>query len=140
MNAPSATVVDTDVFSHVVLNARSDDPRTAVWRAALANRRTLITFQTRAEVLGGARQANWGQSRMAHLKSTLASIPVIHSDDEVVEAYATLSAQCRANGHPLHEKIHTGDRSNAACVIAKQLDLVSGDAVFRDVPNLIIRN
>lgn len=140
MSAPAATVVDTDVFSHVILNPRSDDPRARAWRKALASRRMLITFQTRAELLGGARQADWGEARMAHLVSTLARIPVIHSDDEVIEAYATLSAQCRADGHPLHEKIHTGDRWIAACVIAKQTDLVSGDAIFRNVPNLIVRN
>lgn len=140
MMAPAGTVVDTDVFSRVFLNPKPDDARVWAWREALANRRTLITFQTRAEVLGGARQANWGKSRMAHLIGTLARTPVIHSDDEVVEAYAALSAQCRAAGHPLYGKIHTGDRWIAACVIAKRLDLLSGDAIFRDVPNLTIRS
>lgn len=140
MIVPAGTVVDTDVFSRVFLNPKSTDSRVLVWRAALANRRTLITFQTHAEVLGGARQANWGKPRMAQLIDTLARTPTIHSDGEVVQAYATLSAQCRAAGHPLHTKIHTGDRWIAACVIVKQLDLLSGDAIFRDVPNLLVRN
>lgn len=66
--------------------------------------------------------------------------PTIHSDAEVVEAYAILTAECRAAGRALHGKPHTADRWIAACAIAKQFDLLSGDAIFNGAPNLTIRN
>lgn len=59
-------------------------------------------------------------------------------DDEVIEAYADLSAACQAAGHPLQDKPHTGDRWIAACAIAKRFALLSGDGIFADVPNLSI--
>jgi len=140
MSSHSATVVDTDVFSRVYIRPRATDSGAQQWCDALAGSRTIISFQTRAELLAGARQANWGAARMSDLVSRLRRTPTIHSDDEVIAAYAVLSAQCRAAGHPLHEKIHTGDRWIAACAIAKQFELLSGDAIFEGVPNLNVRN
>jgi predicted nucleic acid-binding protein len=77
---------------------------------------------------------------MTKVVDILDSTPTIHSDDEVVSAYAALTAECRRVGHALYDKVHTGDRWIAACVIAKQFDLLAGDAIYQDAPNLALRS
>jgi len=133
-------VVDTDIFSCVYVLPRGADPRVRGWMDSLSDRRVIISFQTYAEVLAGARQRGWGTSRMDRLQLILANTPTIHSDDDVVDAYANLSRACRDMGHALHEKHHTADRWIAACAIAKGVELFSGDTIFQGVPNLDVRN
>ncbi|WP_083452888.1 PIN domain-containing protein [Mycolicibacterium goodii] len=133
-------LADTDVFSCVYVLPRGSDPPTAGWADALANRRVIISFQTRAEILAGARHRRWGAPRVNQLQEILGRTPTVHSDSDVVDAYLALSAECRKVGHPLHEKIHTADRWIAACAIAKGLELFSGDAVFQGVPNLNVHS
>ncbi|KWX57822.1 PIN domain-containing protein [Mycobacterium sp. NAZ190054] len=135
-----AAVVDTDVFSCVYVLPRGADPRAARWADALADRRIIISFQTRAELLAGARQAGWGAPRVNRLQEILARTPTIPSDSDVVDAYVDLSAECREVGHALHEKIHTADRWIAACAISKGLDLFSGDTIFQNAPNLNVHS
>ncbi|OBF18532.1 PIN domain-containing protein [Mycobacterium sp. ACS4331] len=133
-------IVDTDVFSCVYVLLRGADPRTTAWTEALANRRVIISFQTRAEILAGARQRGWGAPRVTRLQEILGRTPTIQSDNDVVDAHATLTAECLAIGHALGQKIHTADRWIAACAIAKGLELFSGDTVFQGVPNLNVRS
>lgn len=139
MREVAATVVDSDVFSLLYVVPPIGDPRVQRWQRLLADRRVLIAFHTRAEVLAGALSAGWGARRMAKLMHVLDRSPTIHSDDEVVGAYAALTAECKRLGHALHDKVHTGDRWIAACAIAKQLDLLSGDAIYQGAPNLVLR-
>lgn len=134
----AASIVDTDVFSLVYVNRRVSDLRVERWREHLTGRRVLIAFQTRAEVLAGARSGGWGERRMEELHGVLNQMPTIYADDEVVEAYAQLVAECRRTGHALHAREHTGDRWIAACAIAKNLELVAGDGIYRDAPNLSV--
>jgi predicted nucleic acid-binding protein len=140
MTDVEGTVVDTDVFSLLFVSSSSADSRAVAWRDVLGNRRVLISFQTRAELLAGALSRNWSAQRTARLTELLNRTPTIHSDVEVVGAYATLTAECRASGHGLHDKPHTGDRWIAACAIAKRFDLLTGDAIFDGAPNLTVRN
>jgi predicted nucleic acid-binding protein len=77
---------------------------------------------------------------MTKVIDVLNRTPTIHSDDEVADAYAALTAACRTIGHALHDKIHTGDRWIAACAIAKQLDLLAGDQIYRGAPNLVVHS
>lgn len=132
------TVVDTDVFSLVYV-VPSKDSRIAEWRRVLADRRVVIAFQTRAEILEGALRRQWGSRRLAQLTALLNRTPTIHSDAEVVSAYATLTADCRSSGHALHDKAHTADRWIAACAIAKGVELLAGDGIFQGAPNLSVR-
>jgi predicted nucleic acid-binding protein len=132
----AASIVDTDVFSLVYVNRCSNDERVQRWREHLAGRRVLISFQTRAEVLAGAESRGWGEYRMEKLLGVLNRMPTIYSDAEVADAYAELVAECRRAGHALHAKQHAGDRWIAACAIAKNLELVAGDGIYRDAPNL----
>lgn len=71
---------------------------------------------------------------------TLDRTPTIRPDNEVVDAYAALVADCRRLGHALHNREHTGDRWVAACAIAKQFDLLAGDTIYRGAPNLVVHN
>ncbi|WP_204079421.1 PIN domain-containing protein [Mycobacterium riyadhense] len=140
MSGIAATVVDTDVFSLFYLRGDSRDPRVPGWREYLTGRRVLISFQTRAEVLAGARTARWGERRMATVIETLDRTPTIRPDNEVVDAYALLVSECRKLGHPLHGRQHTGDRWIAACAIAKGLDLLAGDRIYEGVPSLVVHS
>jgi len=134
----AAILVDTDVFSVMYLRRPNIDSRAAGWREYLIGRRVLISFHTRAEVLAGARSAQWGRRRMAETIEILDRTPTIRPDNEVVDAYAQLVAECRRLGHGLHAREHTGDRWVAACAIAKRLDLLAGDAIYQGVPNLVL--
>lgn len=117
MNQVAAAVVDTDVFSLIYLRRANNDSRVAGWREFLTGRRVVISFQTRAEVLAGARSAQWGDRRMTETIEILDRTPTIRPDNEVVDAYAELAAECRRLGHGLQAREHTGDRWVAAgCV------------------------
>lgn len=140
MTDVAATVVDSDVFGLLYVIPSGGDPRVAGWREFLADRRVVIAFQTRAEVLEGARSAGWGSQRMAKVIDVLGRTPTIHSDNAVIDAFANLTTACRRTGHALHQKVHTGDRWVAACVIAKHLELLAGDQIYRGAPNLVVHS
>jgi predicted nucleic acid-binding protein len=138
VNAPPlmAAVVDTDVYSLLYVRKDSPDPRVPGWRKRLVGRRVLTTFQTRAEVLALASANAWGGRRAGELRAQLDRTATIGVDDSVIEAYATLVAECRRVGHALQQKQHTADRWIAACAIAKDVELLAGDGIFADTPGL----
>ncbi|WP_102145412.1 PIN domain-containing protein [Mycobacterium hubeiense] len=140
MTEIAASVVDTDVFSVLFIRRASDDPRVPSWRERLTGRRVVISFQTRAEVLAGVRTRGWGERRTAEALQILDRTPTIYPDVEVVDAYATLVADCRKIGHALQDPMHTGDRWIAACAIAKSFGVLAGDAIYQGVPNLSLDN
>ncbi|NMW65443.1 PIN domain-containing protein [Mobiluncus mulieris] len=106
------------------------------WQADLAGTTSIISFQTRAEVLQGAYAAHWGESRLATLRQILDSTPTIPANTEVIEAMARLFTATRAAGNPIQDKNHTADRWIAASAIAYDLPLFSTDHIFCDVPGL----
>ena len=59
-------------------------------------------------------------------------------DDELMKVCATLRDDCEKAGHPLGQKIHEADRWIAATAIRLDVELVSDDAVFNDVPLLSV--
>ncbi|MGB2919214.1 MAG: PIN domain-containing protein [Mycobacterium sp.] len=134
------TLVDSDVFSLLYVRSASMDSRVAEWQEYLGGRRVVVSFQTHAEILAGAYGAGWGQRRTDGLIQILARSPTIHSDADVVEAFAKLTAECMRMGHALHDKVHTGDRWIAACAIAKDIELLAGDGIFQDAPGLTLRH
>lgn len=136
MTALSAAVVDTDVFSVLYVHRNSNDPRAVRWREQLTGRRVLISFQTRAEVIAGAIGRGWGERRLGETRDILDQTPTIRPDNEVIDAYATLTAECKRAGHGLQAKLHAGDRWVAACAIAKDIDLLAGDGIYLNAPNL----
>lgn len=138
MNAPPPTtaVVDTDVYTLVFVRKDSPDPRVPGWRQQLLGRRVLATFQTRAELLALAARNTWGESRARELRAQLDRTATIGADESVIDAYATLVAECRRAGHALQQKQHTADRWIAACAIAKDVELLAGDGIFAGTPGL----
>jgi len=106
------------------------------WQALLAGRRVVISFQTRVEVIAGASSAKWGQRRMDALFQRIDATPTVLIDDEVMEAFVTLTVAARAHGSGIGHKHHVADRWIAACAIAKSLPLLSGDDIFADAPGV----
>jgi predicted nucleic acid-binding protein len=104
----------------------------------LTGRQVVVSFQTAAELLAGAIFDGWAERRMAHLRGILENTPTIVVDTAVIERCAALTASCRRDGHPLHQKHHTADRWVAACAIAKDLALLAGDGIYRGVPGLTL--
>lgn len=137
-----AILLDTDVFSALYVTppeivARQGHP-VGDWTAVLTGQRPMISFQTRAEALSGALRANWGKKRMDGLTRKLDSTPTIDEDRDVVDAYARLLADAQRAGHPFGTpKQHVGDRWIAACAIAKQVPLLTGNLKhFANAPGL----
>jgi len=131
-----AVVIDTDVYS---VRSRVDDAGTTGTTSGLRDckvKRIVISFQTRAEVLAGAFAAGWGDRTLRDLRRQLADTPTIHESPEVTDTYAALTAACKNAGHPLHGKIHTGDRWIAACAITLGLKLFAGDRIYAGAPGL----
>ncbi|UNX55653.1 PIN domain-containing protein [Georgenia sp. TF02-10] len=130
--------MDTDVFSHVYVWVSSTDRRVPGWRKLLTGTRVVISFQTRTELLAGALANSWGRRRLSELRAVLDRTPTIRADDEVIDAHATLFAECRRRGHALQDKQHTADRWIAASAIAKGIALLAGDGIYQDAPGLTV--
>ncbi|MBN8424720.1 hypothetical protein JF531_09325 [Microbacterium esteraromaticum] len=136
-----AALLDTDAYSALFITpARVVEKQghpVGAWRGALAGYRPVIAFQTRAEVLGGALLAGWGERRLTQTREQLDLTPTIDEDVDVIDAYSQLLAEASHIGHPLGAKHHVGDRWIAACSIAKRLPLLTGNTKhFRGAPGL----
>lgn len=142
MTVPSIALIDTDVFSAVYISPDLARKRGNIpvdeWIEKLRGMRVLISFQTRAEVMAGFRASNWGERRLAEAQAKLDSAQTIGVDEQVIDAYARLSAACKAAGHPLQQKVHCGDRWVAAAAIAKGLPLLAGDLIYDGAPGLAL--
>jgi predicted nucleic acid-binding protein len=134
-------LVDTDVFSALYIGPESAARRglpVARWRKALAGRRVVISFQTRAEIMVGLKVSNWGGLRITQARARLDAAPVVGVDEQVIEAFAALTADCRRQGHGLQAKVHAADRWVAASAISKALPLLAGDGIYHDAPGLTL--
>ena len=128
----ATVLVDTNVFT-AWLSPRST--LLPMYGKHVFGRRIAIAQQTVAEVRYGAIAAGWGERRLETVERLLHRSRVLPVDDETTWAYARLRVQCRALGHPLHQKQHVGDLWIAATAIRWQLPLVAHDAVFLDCPD-----
>ncbi len=76
----TVAVVDTDVYSALYIDpdraARRGLPLDS-WKLTLTGVRQLISFQTRAEVLAGARMSGWGSRRIEAATARLDHAPTI---------------------------------------------------------------
>ena len=84
-------VVDTSVISHIF----RQDEIGVQYRELLVGQQTLISFQTLAERVYSA---NWGQRRIEEFRSYLERYTVIWPDDDLVETYARVVADCSRTG------------------------------------------
>lgn len=130
-------VLDTDVWSAIYI--RRDVPESVRrWRDLLVGRTVVISTQTRAEVLSGIAAGNWGDRRRDQARRVLDDQATVPVTSDVIGAFANLFAECRRAGHPLHEKIHTGDRWVAATAVALGAPLLAGDRIYRGTPGLTL--
>lgn len=139
MTDRSIVVIDTDIYSALYTapdRAAKRGLPVAEWRRALEGAHVLISFQTRAEVLTGVRAGGWGVKRVAEAIAQLDAAPTIPADSEVIDAFATLGAECKRIGHALWAKDHMGDRWIAASAIAKGVPLLASDGIYIDAPRL----
>ena len=145
MSIERIALLDTDVFSVLKIGGAatritSIQNKAMQWQVILDGYQQVISFQTRAEVLAGAYLAGWGTRRLSSLLTLLDQMPTIDEDDDVIDAYARLLADCRTLGHPLGKlKEHVGDRWIAACAIAKDIPLLTGNKKhFSGAPKLVL--
>ena len=129
----TAVCVDTGVLTSTL---RFGSPLEARYRRHLTGRRLVIATQVVAEARFGALRAGWGDRRAADLERLLRSAFVLSPDDLTATAFARLRLACEQAGHPLHQKVHTGDLWIAATAVRRGLTLVSDDAVFDGCPEL----
>lgn len=100
----------------------------------------MISFATVTELRYGASKAGRGQLRKRALERDLTHFVVVQPDDRLISICADLRASCEAAGHALGQKLHEADRWIAATALRLQLELISDDAVFQDVPSLAVRS
>lgn len=132
-------LLDTDVWSGLFARSRrSEDPRAEIWRGILAGWGVLIATQTRAEVIAGLSINDVGAVRRERILAQLAGTSTVPVTEDVIVAFANLTAACKRAGHGLYAKDHTGDRWIAATAIAIGVPLLSGDGIYRDAPGLSI--
>ena len=140
MAVARAVLLDTNVYSAVYVTtedtARKQGHPLAEWRDALRGQRVVIAFQTRAELIIGARRAGWGAQRMKDLEDRLDATPTVQLDEDVFNAFVTLSVEALAQGKGIGHRHHVADRWIAACAIAKSVPLLSGDGIFDGAPRL----
>lgn len=131
-------VVDTDVFSRVVLLSR---PSASYERFVplLQGVRLVLAAQTVGELLFGARSRGWGPARLQELDESIDRCVVVPVDRPLTEAWADLSVECRESGHGLQDKIHAADRWIAATAVHLGIPLVSNDSIFVDAPLVDLR-
>jgi predicted nucleic acid-binding protein len=132
-------VLDTDVWS--VLFTRRDSrthPGAARWRDLLRGWAVAIATQTRAEFLVGVEQGGLGPDRRAAILHQLDRTPTVPVSEDVVQSYARLTAECRRQGHGLHDKRHTGDRWVASTAIAIGAPLLANDRIYQGAPSLVL--
>lgn len=127
-------VVDTMVFSWSL--GGTSYPLGQRYAPHLQGRALILAAQTVAEMIAAALINGWGDARRQQLTERIGRLKVAVADESIADVYAQLKANCRAIGHPLHEKIHDGDRWIAATAVRYSIPLVSHDKVFKDVPGL----
>lgn len=134
-----AVVVDTMAVSALVNATRQPEPA-AEYAAVIAGRPIVISFATVTELRYGALKAGWGELRRRALERDLNRFVVVQPDDRLMSVCADLRTSCETAGHPLGQKLHEADRWIAATAIRLDLDLVSDDTVFQNVPALSVRS
>ena len=134
-----AVVVDTMAVSALVNATRQPEPA-AESSALIAGRPIVISFATVTELRYGALKAGWGQLRRRALERDLARFIVVQPDDQLMSICADLRTSCETAGRPLGQKLHEADRWIAATEIRLDLELISDDTVFQNVPQLAVRS
>jgi predicted nucleic acid-binding protein len=128
-----AVVIDTMIAGWLFSRAKQIDP----YRLHVTGRPIVVSFVTVAEIRYGAIKANWGNRRRQDAESQFAAMQVVRPDNDLVNVYARMRAECARSGHGLHGKDHEADRWIAATAIRYGFPLISHDKIFANVPDLV---
>jgi predicted nucleic acid-binding protein len=100
-SAPSAVVVDTDVFSFLF----NRDPLRATRYAQLLHQtRLVVPFAVVGELLYGASQRGWGAARRSRLEQFIARNVIEYPGYQHCEIWAELRAHARQQGRPIERQ------------------------------------
>jgi len=121
-------LLDTNVASFLLM-AR---PEGALYQSALQGRRSVVAFQTAAELLAGADMRGWGAQRRRKLAGFFRESPVLYANQETVQTWAHLRAALSKRGIVLD----TADLWIAATALTHDMALLAHDAVFRQIAGL----
>src|SRR5262249_10511230 len=142
---PAQTVgIDTAGWSHIYLTsgANSKNAQRAAERQALTDALTgktvVIALQTRAELLTFPLVRQLGERRTAEVLTKIDQTPTVPVTEEVVTAWARLTAACRVSNHPLGFKEHASDRWIAATAIPLGVPLLAVDNCDKAAPGLTL--
>lgn len=127
-------VVDTGVFSASISRRRRArfEPQVGL----MAGHQVFLAAVTVAELRYGALVAGWSDERRYRLEQSIAATTVVPVSDTLLTTAAELRFACRRDGQALHEPVHANDLRIAASAVHIYAPLLTGDAVFNDVPGL----
>ncbi|GAB3746076.1 PIN domain-containing protein [Microlunatus parietis] len=134
--ADELVLVDTDVWSRVILGRRDQSAEVATWRRLLVGRQPVIAAQTEAELRFLPLVHRWEAESAERFTAQVERTPTAPVTPAVINAWAELRAACRARGHALADKVHQGNAWVAATALAYELPLLTGAAIYRGVPEL----
>jgi len=134
VTASVPVVVDTDVFSRVVMTAPTGPY--LKYRTLLDGRPLLLAAQTVAEMRAGALIRQWGPTRVAAMEARIDRFAVVPVNEWMTRHWAELKAACRSAGHALGDKHHDGDRWVAATAHYLRLPLASNDGIYVKAPGV----
>ena len=87
----------------VLLDTRTPS-RGDPYRQLLGDRAIVASFISAVEILYGIERAAWGYVRRRAVERGLTRISIERPDDEAIEIYASLRADCERRGHALGQK------------------------------------
>lgn len=90
-------VLDTNIFSYLLRG----DTRAEPYREYLADRQPGVSFQTVAELRRWAIERRWGAARQRELARQVDRVVVYLVDDELITAWAEITARLRPLGRPI---------------------------------------
>ena len=115
---PQAVLVDTNVVSYLFGNKPQSEP----YRLAVEGRRTIISFQTYAELMVWS--DNWSKTRQAKLNRFITNrFGFLPHNETVTKDWVKAVISARKNGYP----IATADAWIAATALSAGLLLLTAD-------------
>jgi predicted nucleic acid-binding protein len=131
-------LVDTGVFSASISRRRRARFERQV--GLMAVNQIFLADVTVAELRYGALVAGWEEQRRQRLEQAIAATTVVPVSDALLTTTAELRHACRQVGRALHEPVHANDLWIAASAVHIGAPLLTGDAVFDDVPGLSLHS
>lgn len=114
--ATGALLVDTDVFSFLMLRSEQADD----FREIVEGRLLALSFATVGEAYFGAVKAGWGERRLRRLEAALGAYTVLPGTFEIARRFGDIMARFR---HQLDER----DMWIAATALAHELPIVTNN-------------